>query len=119
MRILISIMVLAAVAAAPAAAQVLPSAKSCLNNREIRAKRLAADTGYFAQTSSGWWHNAGESCPDYGPNRSLVTRAYNDRQCEGDLVMVFDAFSKVEYGSCVLGAWEKVDDDAVPPAKPK
>ena len=88
--------------------ETVGTTKSCLANRDIRAKRLSSETGYFAQTRSGWWHNIGKACPAYGADRALVTRSTVDRQCSGDLVSVFDTFSRIEYGACALGRWEKV-----------
>ncbi|WP_426167780.1 hypothetical protein [Sandarakinorhabdus sp. DWP1-3-1] len=111
---LLATLALAAVAV-PAAAAEPPAGKTCIGNREIKEKRMAADTGYFVRTAAGWWHNQ-TSCPAFGQARSLITRSYNDRQCRGDVVDVFDPFSRITFGSCPLGAWEKV---AGPPPKGK
>ena len=86
-----------------------PETQLCLENRSIRAKDVSAEHGYYARTPQGWWHNTGPSCSAYGPNRALLTRSTQDRQCRGDVVAVFDPFTRIEYGACVLGAWERVD----------
>jgi hypothetical protein len=86
-----------------------PETRMCLENRDIRAKDISAEHGYFARTPQGWWRNTGPACSAYGPNRALFTRSIENRQCRGDIVTVFDAFSRIEYGACVLGAWERVD----------
>ena len=86
----------------------------CLGNRDIRAKVTTAADGYFARTPRGWWRNTGRSCSAYAPTRALMTQSTQDRQCRGDLVVVFDAFSRIEYGACVLGDWVRVDG---PPPK--
>ena len=99
-------MVLAGSAAAAPAP--LPETMTCLANRDIRAKRTSAADGYFAQTPRGWWHNTGAACPAYAPGRALVTRSNQDRQCRGDLVVVFDAISRIEFGGCPLGNWVRV-----------
>ena len=119
MRIILSALLVAGLAAtsAPVFAKDALASKDCLNNRDIRSKRLSSEAGYFAKTSNGWWRNAGAACSAYGRDRALVTRTYNDRQCKGDIVNVFDPFSRIDYGACVLGAWEKVADADVPPAK--
>lgn len=117
MRIILSALLVAGFTAAPALAKAAPTSKACLDNRDIRSKRLSSETGYFAKTSNGWWRNAGAACPAYARNRALMTRAHNDRQCKGDVVNVFDPSSRIDYGACVLGAWEKVADADVPPAK--
>jgi hypothetical protein len=99
-----------AAAAAPSA-----TSKTCIGNREVKSKNLSAENGYFVRTSSGWWHNT-VSCPAFAADRALITRSYNDRQCRGDLVEVYHPFSRINYGGCVLGAWEKVEG---PPAAAK
>lgn len=105
------------VLAAPAAAAppaTPPETTRCLSNRDIRAKVTTAADGYFARTRQGWWRNNGQVCSAYGPNRALVTRSIEDRQCRGDLVVVFDPVSRIEFGSCALGDWVRVDG---PPPK--
>lgn len=98
------------VAALPARADDKPpETQLCLENRSIRNKDASAEHGYFARTPQGWWRNTGPACSAYGPNRALVTRSTQDRQCRGDVVVVFDPFTRIEYGGCVLGAWERVD----------
>jgi hypothetical protein len=112
MRCLLPLLLLAGVAA-PALAQTepdnAPDKRACLQNRDIRAKDVSADHGYFARTPQGWWRNTGPNCSAYGPNRALATRSNEDRQCRGDLVSVFDPFSRIEFGSCLLGEWVRVD----------
>lgn len=98
---------------APAALQ-----QDCLPNRDIKARRLSAEKGYFARTSRGWWRNLG-ACPAYGPNRALITRSLSDRQCRGDIVTIVDPFTRMEFGGCGLGAWQKVADEEVPQARSK
>jgi hypothetical protein len=97
-------------AAAPARADDKPpETQLCLENRSIRAKDVSAEHGYFARTPQGWWRNTGPACSAYGPNRALLTRSIENRQCRGDVVVVFDPFTRIEYGACPLGAWERVD----------
>lgn len=108
----------ASLALSVGAAATTPSAttKTCIGNREIKSKNLSAENGYFVRTSSGWWHNT-VSCPAFAADRSLVTRTNNDRQCRGDLVEVFHPFSRINYGGCALGSWEKVEGPP-PPTTP-
>jgi len=108
---LLTVAVAAPSIAAPAIAAAATS-KKCLTNREIRGKDISAENGYFARTSRGWWRNAA-ACPAFGSDRALTTRSNTNSQCSGDLVTVFHPFSRIEYGGCVLGDWEKV---AGPPA---
>lgn len=86
-----------------------PETRLCLENRSIRTKDVSAQNGYFARTPQGWWRNTGPSCTAFGPNRVLVTRSVQNAQCRGDIVRVVDPFSQIEFGACVLGAWERVD----------
>jgi hypothetical protein len=117
MQILIALL-LAAASTIPAPATESPASgqQDCLSNRDIKGRRLSAEKGYFARTSRGWWRNLA-ACPAYGPNRALITRSLNDRQCRGDIVSVVDPFTRMEFGGCGLGAWQQVTDDEVPPAK--
>ena len=85
-----------------------PETRLCLENRTIRIKDLSAANGYFVRTSQGWWRNTGPGCPAYARDRALRTYSTADRQCRGDVVQVFDPFSRLEFGGCVLGAWERV-----------
>ena len=87
---------------------------TCLTNRDIRAKVTTAADGYFARTPRGWWHNTGQACAVYAPGRALLTRSPQDRQCRGDVVVVFDAMSRIEFGACALGDWVRVE---APPGK--
>jgi hypothetical protein len=110
-------LILAAVAAPALAAPVLaapeasgaPETRTCLENRSIRAKDISAEHGYFVRTPQGWWRNTGPACSAYAPDRALLTRSTVDRQCRGDVVVAFDPFSKIEFGGCVLGDWQRVD----------
>lgn len=105
----LAIAALGLVAAMPARAEDKPpETRLCLENRSIRTKDISAEHGYFVRTPQGWWRNTGPSCSAYAPDRALMTRSTQDRQCRGDVVVVFDPFSRIEFGSCVLGAWERV-----------
>lgn len=85
-----------------------PETRSCLENRAIRARDVSAANGYFARTPQGWWRNTGPSCAAYGHDRALITRSTQDRQCQGDVVEVFDMLTRITFGACILGAWERV-----------
>lgn len=119
MRILLPLLLLAITMPAIAAETPQAGPQECLANRDIKARRMTAEKGYYARTSRGWWHNLGPACPAYGPNRALITRSLNDRQCRGDVVTVVDPFTRMEFGGCGLGAWQQVADAEVPPAKSK
>lgn len=111
--LLIAIAALFAAPAIAAPAPATPAAagqtRACLFNRDIRAKNLSAEKGYYVQTIHGWWHNEGAACPTFAPDRALRTNAYEDRQCDGDLVQIFEPITRVTYGGCVLGRWARID----------
>jgi len=92
-----------------------PETAACLSNRDIRVRVTTAAEGYFARTSQGWWRNTGPTCPAYARRRALLTRSNQDGQCRGDLVVVFDPLSRIEFGGCMLGDWLRVE--APPPKK--
>ena len=85
-----------------------PETRLCLQNRDIRTKDMSAANGYYVRTSQGWWRNTGASCSAYARDRALRTQSVQNAQCRGDVVTVFDPFSRIEFGGCVLGAWERV-----------
>lgn len=103
------IAMLAVVAVTPVHAEEPPKSSMCLSNRDIRAKDISAEHGYFARTPQGWWRNNGPACSAFGPNRAIITRSNQDRQCRGDLAVMFDPVSRIEYGACLLGNWQRVD----------
>lgn len=106
-----SLLLAAGSAAEPPAtpADAAPETRACLENREIRARQTSAESGYFARTPRGWWRNNGPPCSAFAPNRALSTFSPQNRQCQGDIVRVFDPFSRLEFGACVLGNWERVE----------
>jgi hypothetical protein len=117
--LLLAAAVPASATAAPAASPIAtsPETRRCLVNRHIRAQRSTAENGYFARTQQGWWFNNGPTCPSFGRNRALVSYRPTDTQCRGDVVNVVDPRTGVEFGNCMLGEWQRVEDAKVPPAR--
>jgi hypothetical protein len=111
---MLAIMLLLA-AAQPAAAIDPPESRKCLQNRQIIGERLSADKGYFVRTRQGWWRNTGPLCQNFAANRILTSARTSDTQCSGDIVNVADRLSRIDYGACKLGSWERVDESVVPP----
>ena len=70
----LAILALCIVSPSFAAGSNAPTTRICLRNPDIFAQRVGADTGYFAKTRQGWWHNMNMSCPGFGPNRLAVTQ---------------------------------------------
>lgn len=114
---------LALQAATPAdAAAAIPSrtgeTRRCIDPRQIRSTRLSADHGYFVRLGTrDWWRNAAGGCPAYAPRRALTTFSTSLQQCDGDVVQVFDPFSRIGYGACRLASWEKLAGEPDVPAK--
>lgn len=82
--------------------------RACITNRDIRAKRLSAEAGYYVQTRQGWWRNAAGACAALRPDAAVITASNSDRQCSGDVVQLVNPFSRIGYGGCPLRAWEPV-----------
>ncbi len=115
---IVAALALAALAlAAPARAEAPALSQKCLMNRDIRAKRLSADQGYFAKTSRGWWQNSGGACPAYAPRRALKTASISNQQCSGDVVEVYDAITRIGFGGCALGDWRRISGEPPVPAQ--
>lgn len=110
--IFIAIPLVAPAAAKPAQA---PETRICLRNDAIISQRVSGDPGYFVQTRQGWWRNTATECASFGPNRFAVTQSLNNQQCRGDVVNLLDRSSRLNFGGCKLGEWEKVAEADVPP----
>jgi hypothetical protein len=109
------LLLLAAAAAPPVDAIDPPVTRKCLQNSQILTQRMSAEKGYFAQTRQGWWRNTGPACALFAPTRSLVSMRVSNSQCSGDNVNIIDQISRIDYGACKLGGWERVSESVVPP----
>ncbi|GGI82598.1 hypothetical protein GCM10007973_18800 [Polymorphobacter multimanifer] len=107
----------AAASPALAAPSSEPETRSCIEMRSIRDSRYS-DAGYFVSSGGQWWQNKAGQCPLFSPDRSARIVTTQSRQCRGDRVDVFQNFSGIEFGTCVLTTWERVNEDDVPPANP-
>ncbi len=118
MRIILAALLLAAPALpAHAAPSSEPETRSCIEMRSIRDSRYS-DSGYFVSSGGQWWQNTAGKCPLFRPDRSARIVTTQSRQCRGDRVDVFQNFSGIEFGTCILSTWERVAEDDVPPANP-
>lgn len=103
---------------APAAPLLADNAtRSCIEMRSIRDTRYS-DTGYFVSSGGQWWRNDAGKCPLFRPDRSARIVTTQSRQCRGDRVDLFQNFSGIEFGTCILSTWERVSEADVPPANP-
>ncbi len=115
MRVLMSLFLVAGIVQPALADDRKP--QLCLDNRTINESRFSRDEGYFAKNGPGWWQNKMRGCNLLAPNRAIKTLSTINRQCSGDQLVVFDNFSQIEFGVCVLEQWEPVADTAVPEPK--
>lgn len=109
---MILVAMLALQTAAPTASPIPPTTgetRNCIEPRRIQSTRLSAAHGYFVRLGTrDWWRNAAGGCPAYAPRRAISTFSNTERQCAGDQVQVFEAFTRIAFGGCRLGRWEKL-----------
>ena len=90
-----SLILLAALVAAPALAQdapVKPAAKptDCLLTRSITQAEAATDKHWYARTRNGKWYRNNMECPSLARGRALIHSSPIGSQCRGDIVQVVD-----------------------------
>ncbi|WP_164157282.1 hypothetical protein [Sandarakinorhabdus rubra] len=113
------LLALALAAAVPAAAQDTPAAPvpaetaNCLISRTIAQAHAGIDRHWYARTRDGkWWRNAMD-CPTLIPPRSFVFSSPIGSQCSGDIVQIVDfTMGGLNFGSCGLRKWERVEKPA-------
>ncbi len=88
---------------------------NCIDNKMIGDTRFSPEQGYFAEVAGKWWQNRARGCPLFAPDRTIITNSTINRQCNGDQVTVFQNFSRIDFGACVLGKWQPVAAKDVPP----
>ncbi len=52
-----------------------------------------------------WVNRPASGCPALDPTRAIRVKTPASRLCRGDIVMVFDPATKIEFGGCALGAF--------------
>jgi len=79
---------------------------SCVNQRLLRDNRSYGE-GVIVFTgttrSTLWVNRPAAGCPELRSSRALRTRTPSTQLCRGDIAVVFDPVSGIEYGSCALG----------------
>jgi hypothetical protein len=81
---------------------------SCVNTRDLRGNRSAGETAIVFSGSGGrkWVNRPAAGCPDLNFGRALKTRTTSGRLCRGDIAIVFDPTSRIDYGGCGLGDFQ-------------
>ncbi len=98
----------AALAAAPVVAA--PSPALCVRLNHVTETRVTDDRTVYYKEGSRWYRNdLGTSCPGLQPGVSLQTKTPSPSLCAGDMVTVFRPVTHVEYGTCGLGEFTRVD----------
>ncbi len=52
-----------------------------------------------------WVNRPASGCPALDPTRAIRVKTPASRLCRGDIVIVFDPTTKIEFGGCALGAF--------------
>ena len=80
----------------------------CVDTRDLRGNRSAGETAIVFSGPGGrkWVNRPAAGCPDLNFGRALKTRTISTRLCRGDIAVVFDPVSRIDYGGCGLGDFE-------------
>lgn len=77
----------------------------CVLERDLQDNQAEHGTIVFKTRSNAlvYVNRPPGSCPYLNRDRAIRIRTISDRLCRGDIIEVFDPFSKVEFGACGLG----------------
>jgi hypothetical protein len=80
----------------------------CVSTRDLQGNRSAGETAIVFSGIGGrkWVNRPAAGCPDLGFSRALKTRTTGSQLCRGDIAVVFDPVSGIDYGGCGLGDFE-------------
>jgi hypothetical protein len=83
-------------------------AVSCVPLRDLRSNRSAGEGAIVFEGTGGrlWVNRPPAGCPDMRFGRSLQIRTTGSQLCRGDIAVVFDPVSGMEFGGCGLGDFE-------------
>jgi hypothetical protein len=84
--------------------------RQCVQLREVRRTTPAGPRAIMFEVGAGRWlrNDLRTNCPA-NRDRILVIRSTIGSLCQGDFVDVVDPVSRIEYGTCSLGAYTPVD----------
>ncbi|WP_129793562.1 hypothetical protein [Sphingosinicella sp. CPCC 101087] len=77
----------------------------CVNQRDIRGNRSVGEGVLLFDGPSDivYVNRPAGGCPSLDYGRALRTRTTSTRLCRGDIAVVFDPTTGMEYGGCGLG----------------
>ena len=78
---------------------------SCVNLRQLGGNRSAGEGAVIFDGTGGrlWVNRPANGCPVLGSGRALQVRTPTGQLCRGDIAIVFDPVTGMEYGGCGLG----------------
>jgi hypothetical protein len=79
---------------------------SCVSQRDLRGNRsIGEDVILFDGRSRDvvYVNRPAGGCPELNSGRAIVTRTTSNQLCRGDIAVVFDTQSGMEFGGCGLG----------------
>jgi len=81
---------------------------SCVPLRDLRSNRSAGEGAivFEGHTDRLWVNRPPAGCPDLSFGRTLQIRTSGSQLCRGDIAVVFDPVSGMEFGGCGLGDFE-------------
>lgn len=87
------------------AGRVAGQPMSCVNLRDLRGNRSVGEGAILFEGNSGtiYVNRPPAGCPDLRDSRTLITRTSSSQLCRGDIAVVADVTSGIEYGGCGLG----------------
>ncbi|HEX8443536.1 MAG TPA: hypothetical protein VF631_07800 [Allosphingosinicella sp.] len=81
-------------------------AQSCVSRRDLRGNRSVGDDVIIFEGRSRnlvYVNRPNGGCPSLNSGRALITRTPGTQLCSGDIAVVFDTTSGIEFGGCGLG----------------
>ncbi len=79
---------------------------ACVNRRDLRGNRsVGEDVIIFEGRTKNviYVNRPAGGCPNLNFSRALITRSPTTQLCRGDIAIVFDTQSGMEFGGCGLG----------------
>lgn len=96
----------ARVAALPATGEP----RRCLLIRNIQESRMIDADTLLVRENASRWHRVTlpHACTPFADNRVIVWRSPQGQACAGEPFEVIDPVSQINYGACILGAFQPV-----------
>jgi len=88
--------------------RIAGSPQDCVNQADLAGNQsYGKDVIVFSSRTGDvlWVNRPAGACPALDPTRAIRVKTPASRLCRGDIVMVFDPSTKIEFGGCALGAF--------------